>query len=69
MQTEIIFVVSESAEGGFEAKALSCSIHTQADTMQELRESVKDAVRCHFEEGERPLVIRLHFVRDEVMAA
>jgi len=69
MNTEIIFVVSEAAEGGFEASALSCSIHIQADTPQELREMVRDAVRCHFDERDRPRIIRLHFVRDEMIAA
>jgi hypothetical protein len=66
---EIIFMVQESAEGGFEARALGHSIFTQADTIETLRDMVRDAVRCHFEEHDRPKVIRLHFVRDEVMAA
>jgi hypothetical protein len=66
---EIIFVVKESPEGGFEARALSASIFTEGDTLEELREMVKDAVACHFDESERPKVIRLHFVREEVIAA
>jgi len=66
---EIIFLVNESPEGGFEAKALDVSIHTEADTADELRKMVKDAVACHFDESERPKVIRLHFVREEVIAA
>jgi hypothetical protein len=65
---EIIFLVHESPEGGFEAKALSASIFTEADTLGELREMVRDAVACHFEDEERPKVIRLHFVREEVIA-
>jgi predicted RNase H-like HicB family nuclease len=66
---EIIFEVREDeAEGGYIAQALGHGIHTQADTLGELREMVKDAVVCHFEESDRPRVIRLHFVRDEVLA-
>jgi hypothetical protein len=69
MQTsEIIFLVEESPEGGFEARALGYSIFTQSDTLDELRTVVKDAVQCHFEDIERPSMIRLHFVRDEVLA-
>jgi len=66
-QSEIIFDVSESPEGGYEARALGCSIYTQADTLVELREMVLDAVRCHFDEDSRPRLIRLHLVRDEVI--
>ena len=67
--SEVIFLVGESAEGGYEAKAASASIYTEADTVEELREMVRDAVSCHFEEADRPKLIRLHFVRDEVIAA
>jgi predicted RNase H-like HicB family nuclease len=67
--SEIIFVVEESPEGGYTARALGESIHTQAETAAELHERVRDAVRCHFEDDGRPSVIRLHFVRDEVIAA
>ena len=67
--SEIIFLVKESPEGGFEAQAVSVSIFTEADTLEELREMVKDAVNCHFDESERPKLIRLHFVREEVIAA
>ncbi len=69
MDTEIIFAVEESPEGGYEAKALGYSIYTQADTFDELRATVRDAVRCHFDEAIRPHVIRLHLVKDEVMLA
>ena len=69
MSNEIIFVVSDSPEGGFEARALSHSAYTEADTQDELRERVRDAVAVHFDEGERPGVIRLHFMREEVLAA
>lgn len=66
---EIIFLVQESPEGGYEAKAVSDSIYTEADTLEELREMVRDAVACHFEDETRPKLIRLHFVREEVVAA
>lgn len=69
MMNEIIFIVKESQEGGYEAKALGHSIFTDADTFDELRKMVKDAVVCHFEEAEKPDIIRLHFVREEVFAA
>ncbi len=69
MENEIIFLVYESPEGGYEAHALNESIYTEADTLAELREMVRDAVACHFEEGQRPKIIRLHFVREEVLAA
>ena len=66
---EIVFSISESPEGGYEAKALDHSIYTQAETLDELRVAVRDAVRCHFDEAERPSLIRLHVVRDEVIPA
>jgi len=67
MEKEIIFLVEESAEGGYEASALGYSIYTQAEDMDELRNMVRDAVKCHFEEREMPRVIRLHMVKDEVI--
>lgn len=67
--SEIVFLVEEAAEGGFSARALGESIFTQADTFEDLREQVRDAVRCHFDEGQGPSVIRLHYIRDEVPAA
>ena len=68
MAEEIIFSVQESPEGGYEAQALSAPIFTEADNLEELRSAVRDATECHFEEGARPKLIRLHFVRDEVIA-
>jgi hypothetical protein len=68
-QSEIIFAVQESPEGGFEAKALSHSIFTEAETLDELKKKVQDAVRCHFDEEDRPILIRLHLVKDEVIPA
>ncbi len=68
MQTikEIIFLVEET-DDGYIAQALGHSIFTQADTLDELKEMVKDAVECHFDEEERPKIIRLHIVRQEVI--
>lgn len=68
-ETEIIFSIIESPEGGYEARALGESIFTQAETIEELRDNVRDAVRCHFDETARPKLIRLHLVRDEIIAA
>lgn len=65
--SEIIFSVHESPEGGYEARALGHSIFTQADSMEELRRNVREAVQCHFDQGKSPSVIRLHMVRDEVI--
>lgn len=67
--SEIVFLVEDAAEGGFLARALGHSIVTEADSYDELRDQVRDAVQCHFEEGERPTLIRLHYVKDEVLAA
>lgn len=58
--SEIIFLVEEVPEGGYTARALGHSIFTEADTLDELKEAVQDAVRCHFEEDQQPRVVRLH---------
>lgn len=65
---EVIFVVEEAPEGGFSARALGASIFAEADDMDSLHEQIRDAVRCHFEVGKAPKVVRLHFVREEVFA-
>jgi hypothetical protein len=67
--SEIIFQIEEAPEGGYTAQALGHAIFTEAESLDELRENVRDAVRCHFDEGVGPKLIRLHFVRDEVLAA
>ncbi len=70
MSTEIIFEVTEAGEGGYIASALGHGIHTQAETIEKLREMVRDAVNCYFDDPSKaPKLIRLHFVRDEVLAA
>ena len=66
--SELIFQVEEAPEGGYTARALGASIFTEADDLDDLHDKVRDAVRCHFDEGEAPALIRLHFVRDEVIA-
>jgi len=68
-QSEIIFSVQESPEGGYQARALGFSIFTEADTLDELKTMIRDAVSCHFEATEKPNVIRLHMVKDEVIPA
>jgi hypothetical protein len=67
--TEITFSVQESPEGGYEARALGYSIFTEADSLDELKILVRDAVSCHFDATDKPSVIRLHMVKDEVIPA
>jgi hypothetical protein len=67
--SEIIFSVQESPEGGYEAQALGHAIFTQADSLDELKTMIRDAVACHFDETSKPSVIRLHMVKDEVISA
>ena len=68
--SEIVFVVEEAPEGGWIAKALGEAIFTEADDMSSLRIKIVDAVRCHFaDDQDRPAIIRLHMVRDEVISA
>ena len=67
--SEIVFLVEDAAEGGVVARALGHSIFTEADSYAELRTRVREAVQLHFDEEERPAVIRLHYVKDEVLAA
>ena len=66
--SEPIFLVEEAPEGGYTARALGESIFTEADDLTSLYAQVRDAVRCHFEEGQQPTIIRLHFVREELIA-
>lgn len=65
--TEILFNVTEAPEGGFTAHAAGHSIVTEADTLEELRQHIREAVECHFDEGQAPKLIRLHIVRDELL--
>ncbi|MCL1786828.1 MAG: 2-oxoisovalerate dehydrogenase [Defluviitaleaceae bacterium] len=68
MVNEIIFTITESLDGGYEAQAIGHPIFTQSDTYAELPEVLRDAVKCHFDEGEAPALIHIHFVRHEVIA-
>ncbi|HEY5463970.1 MAG TPA: hypothetical protein VIJ95_11990 [Hanamia sp.] len=66
---EIIFLIEEDPEGGYIAKAIGEDIITDADTLKELKENIRDAVECHFEEEKRPKLIRLHMIKEEVISA
>ena len=68
--TEIIFEVTEDeVDGGYSATALGYGIHTQGDSVDEIRRDVREAVDCYFDGGmPRPKLIRLRFVRDETLA-
>lgn len=66
--TEIVFLVEEAPEGGFIAKALGHSIYTEADSWDDLKQAIQDALICHFDEEQKPKVVRLHYLREEVMA-
>jgi hypothetical protein len=66
--TELGFIVEEAPEGGHSARAVGESIFTEADDIHQLYSNVRDAVRCHFDDGTGPKVVRLHFARDETIA-
>jgi predicted RNase H-like HicB family nuclease len=65
---EIIFIVEDSDEGGYIANSLGYSIYTEGETLDELKENVKDAIKCHFDADNIPRIVRLHIVKDEVIA-
>jgi hypothetical protein len=68
MGMELIFEVRDAEEGGFCARALGCAIFTEAETWEALRANVLEATSVHFEdEVERPRLVRLHYVRDELL--
>jgi hypothetical protein len=64
---EIFFLVEEAIDGGYNARAIGESIYTEGDSLEELKTNIKDAVHCHFDEGNRPKIIRLHFVKEEII--
>ncbi|MBX3265525.1 MAG: 2-oxoisovalerate dehydrogenase [Acidobacteria bacterium] len=66
---EIIFLIEEDFEGGYNARALGEPIFTQGESVEELKANIRDAVDCHFEPDAKPKMIRLHFVSEEVLAA
>ena len=65
---ELIFLVQDSPDGGYEARALGASIFTEGESLEEVKTSIRDAVLCHFAEQDLPQIVRLHYVRDEVIA-
>jgi len=65
---ELVFLIEAAPEGGFTARALGAAIFTEADDRETLKQFILDAVNCHYESDERPKVVRLHFVQDEVFA-
>jgi hypothetical protein len=65
---EIVFLVEEAHEGGFTARALGYSIYTEADSWDELKLAIQDALNCHFDFDQKPKVARLHYLREEVLA-
>lgn len=65
---EIIFLVEDALEGGFTARAVGKSIFTEADTLEQLKVNIKEAVQCHFEDDKKPKLIRLHLIKEEVIA-
>ena len=66
---ELIFVIEEDHDGGYIAHSLGEDIFTQADDLETLKAMIRDAIDCHFlDPSDRPQIIRLHIVRDEVMA-
>ncbi len=66
---EIIFLIEEAPEGGFTARALGESIFTEGETLEEIKKNIKEAVDCHFDDGKKPKLIRLHTVKEEVILA
>ena len=65
---ELIFEVREADEGGYVARALGESIFAEAESWPALESEIRDAVECHYDVADRPAVVRLHFVRDQVLA-
>jgi hypothetical protein len=67
--SEIIFLVEEAPEGGFTARAVNESIFTEGESLEEVRTNVREAVECHYDEGQAPKIIRLHIVHEEILTA
>ncbi len=66
--TEILLLVEEDPSGGYTARAVGDAIFTEAETWSDLQQQIRDSVLCHFDEGRAPKLVRLHYVRDEVLA-
>jgi predicted RNase H-like HicB family nuclease len=70
---EIIFTVERDEESGWlvaswDAPGQGGGITTQGKDLQELERNLREAVNCHFENGQAPDQVRLHFVNDPVLA-
>lgn len=65
---EVIFIINESLDGGYEAESVGFPIFTEGESYDEVKFNIREAVKCHFEEEEMPQIIRLHLVKDEVLA-
>ena len=67
--TEIIFVVREAEEGGYYAKSEGPAIFAEGDTVDELKANIRGGIECYYENSEeKPRLVHLHFVKDEVFA-
>ena len=64
---EVLFLVEEAIEGGYNARAIGESIYTQGNTLNDLKVNIRDAVQCHFDDNDIPNVIRLHLVTEEII--
>ena len=64
---EIFFLVEEALEGGYTARAIGESIFTEGDSLDELKNNIREAVQCHFDAPNIPKMIRLHFVKEEII--
>jgi hypothetical protein len=69
MAKEVLFLVEDAVEGGYTARALGHAIFTEADSWEDLKSAIRDAVQCHFDEGDVPDLTRLHAVREEIVPA
>ena len=67
IESEVIFLVEDAPEGSYSARALGYAIHTEADTLAELKTMIQDAIRCHFDEADGPAMAGLHLVRDQLI--
>ncbi len=65
---EVFFLIEEALEGGYVAKAMGESIFTEAETMDELKVNIREAVHCYFDDDKLPKIIRLHLVKEEIIA-
>lgn len=67
--TELIFLIEDDPSGGYNARALGYAIFTQGDTWDEVVANVREAAEVYFDTPDKmPKVLRLHYVRDEVLS-